>query len=208
MANVFISTWFKWRKKAQQKLCTHRRKGVLREGSWTYKQVFAYFLSYFKAIIKIADPGWIFHVGWAGWELRPSGSSSAFLAFKREVVVFCERKQRCSVMVHWLRDECHTTHTYWWIFHVQPQSEQQKTLMFVCTSVLPSCIQVALIMTYYSNTKRKYKGFTLAYYKSCSEEENFFPFCYGECNFHIDGNETFLSVHPKLLFSNTVFLES
>ena len=65
-------------------------------------------------------------------------------------------------------------HTYWWIFHVQPQSEQQKTLMFVYTSVLFCCIQVVLIMTYYSNTKRKHKGFTLAYYKSCSEEENFF----------------------------------
>jgi len=44
-------------------------------------------------------------------------------------------------------------HTYWWIFHVQPQSEHQKTLMFVYTSVLLSRIQVVLIKDY-SNTRR------------------------------------------------------
>lgn len=84
--------------KVKQKQYTHRRKDVLRDGCWTYKQVFAYFRSYFKTIIKIADPGWIFHVGWGGWELWPAGSSSAFLPFKRDVVVCCGRNQRYGVM--------------------------------------------------------------------------------------------------------------
>lgn len=94
---VFTSMQLKWRK-AKQRLCSHRREAVLGEGSWTYKQVLAYFLSYFKTIIKIADFGWIFHAVRGSWELRPSGSSSAFLPLKREVVVCSGRKQRYGVM--------------------------------------------------------------------------------------------------------------
>lgn len=52
---------------------------------------------------------------------------------------WCEGNRDVEWWGSWLRAEWHATHTYWWIFHVQPQSEQQKTLMFVYTSVLLSC---------------------------------------------------------------------
>lgn len=125
--------------------------------------------------MKNADHGLIFHGCWGVWELQPSGWSGAFLPLREKWLCVVEGNKDMEWGVSWLRAKCHTRHTYVWIFHVQPQSEQQKTLMFVYASVLLSCIQVSLIMTYCSNTKTKHKGFTLAY-KSYFEQQNFYPF--------------------------------
>lgn len=87
---------------------------------------------------------------------------------------WCEGNRDMEWWGSWLRAEWHATQTYWWIFHVQPQSEQQKTLMFVYTSVLLSCIQVALIMNYYSN-KKTIQRLHIGLLKSCFPEENICP---------------------------------
>lgn len=63
-----------------------KKECLWEEGSATYKQLFSNTLfTLFTIVMKNANVHWIFHRGWGGWELKPSGCWSAFHSFKAAV---------------------------------------------------------------------------------------------------------------------------
>lgn len=163
--------------KVKQKIyCAHRRKGIWGR-AFQAAGVFL-FPCYFKTIMKNADPGWIFYGGWVDESCSHLAVLVPLFHLRGNWLCVVEGNKDMEWQVSWLRADCHTRHTYVWIFHVQPQSEQQKTLMFVYTSVLPYCIQVSLIMTYCSNTKASHWPTR----SPLLENKTFIHSCYGEGN--------------------------
>lgn len=123
-----------------------------------HKQGFAYFLSYFKTIIKIADPGWIFHVWWGGWELQPSASSTASLPLNRDVVCVGD-KDVGSV----LAQSPAPRHTHLWLNILCPPpiraAQHFNVCLYICSPLYPGCSNNDLLFK-----QREHKGVTLAYY--------------------------------------------
>lgn len=112
-------------------------KGGLSEYSWTINRLVSI---YFKTIMNTADCGWVFLVG---WEVQPSGSSRAVFYLEESDCVLWNKIINKTIWsmecLGW--EPSAMPDTCMWIFHVQPQSEQQRTFIFAYTSVLFFSIQ-------------------------------------------------------------------